>query len=169
MSYSCQNTLTFIQLSGKDKDHISNLWHNSSSSLYFLKFSPKDMFIGFWERGRERGRETSMWYKLIICLSQHASTRDWTCNQGCSLTGNQTHNLFLYGTLFQPTDTPCQGSSLYFRWNWGTRWQTHMNKHIGFIEWDSKDLLCGNMSQTTLNIVLLRISNLRLCTSLKWV
>ena len=68
------------------------------------------MFIDFRETGRERERRTSMWERNINWLPPvYTPTGDWTHNQACALTRDQSHSALVYGMMLQPTESPGQG------------------------------------------------------------
>ena len=85
---------------------VSSLGHPTSFPFYcfFFFFNPH-LRICFLilergvnrEGGRERKRETSMWERNIDQLPPV-----------CALTGEQTHNLLVFGTMLQPTEPPAR-------------------------------------------------------------
>ena len=69
-----------------DPTEGSQLWSRNGTAEWAPPFffffnphlrTPEDMLIDFTDRGKERGRETS-----ISCLSYYCPTREWTCNPG---------------------------------------------------------------------------------------
>ena len=81
------------------------------SKLFTLSFFfPKILFI-FRERGREGEREGEKHWCVretsISCLS-HAQPRTWPATQVCALTGNQTSDLLVWGTMLNPWTTPAR-------------------------------------------------------------
>lgn len=99
--------------------------------LFLLFFGPylRICFSLILEREEERGvrgRETLMWenihWLLPIRLNRGSSLHaTWVC----ALTGNQTCELSVHGTILQPTEPHWSGFSFYFlRWriSWGHKY-----------------------------------------------
>ena len=62
---------------------------------------------------REREREISLWERSIDLLPPvTAPTKDGPKTWVCALTENWTCNLLVYRRMFQPTQTPSQGSEV---------------------------------------------------------
>ena len=100
----------------------------------FLK-SSLDMFIDFRERGRERGSEKEKVRETNIdLLGKYQCKRKtsigcflYAPRMGikpatwvCALIGNGTHNILVYGTVLQSSESPGQGNSMLFKTNFKT-------------------------------------------------
>ena len=95
--YSCRKFLS-----------IRTYQHKSNAHNFFYS-SPKDMFIDFRERvrERERGRKRE---------GERERERERNIHQlppKCALMGDLTHNLLVYRTRLQPTESPGQGPTTF--------------------------------------------------------
>ena len=64
------------------------------------------------KRGRERGREASVWERNIDQLSLVcAPTRDEPATQAFALTGDRTWDFSVYRTTLRPTESPGQNEN----------------------------------------------------------
>ena len=92
--YSCRKFLS-----------IRTYQHKSNAHNFFYS-SPKDMFIDFRESkgGRDRDRDRDRGIKV---------THIDQVPPKCALMGDLTHNLLVYRTRLQPTESPGQGPTTF--------------------------------------------------------
>ena len=73
------------------------------------------MFIDFREKGKRWGEREKHRYERDISVASCMLTDQGSNFQPrciCALTGDQTHNLLVYGMTLQPTESPAQGRQL---------------------------------------------------------